>query len=309
MIRGAEPTSPTSPTSPVSTSDLTVEYPAHGASGAFLAVRGLTLQIRTGEVLGLLGQSGSGKSTLARVLSGAAFGSGGGGSGDVRPEITGGEATVLGYRLRGIRRRKLTRLTFEVGHLPQDASDTLPSTLTVAEIVAEPVLDRDRRYNRQDLDDQVATMIDAVRLPLSVLTKFPYELSNGQRQRVALARALVFGPALLIADEPTAGVDATVRDAVVDLIAELQRERAFSALVISSDLSVLRRVADRIAVLHQGVLVGLGTIDEVFDDPWHPYVAGLAAALIRDTPGDENGDENDDENDDESEFEDDVIEN
>ena len=323
MIRGAAPTSPTSstsptsPTIPISTSDLTVEYPPHGASGAFVAVHGLTLQIRPGEVLGLLGQSGSGKSTLARVLSGAAFSSGGGsaGGGDtVRPQITGGEATVLGYRLRGIRRRKLTRLTVGVGYLTQDASDTLPSTLTVAEIVAEPVLDRDRRYDRHALDEQVATMVDAVRLPLTVLTKFPYELSNGQRQRVALARALVFGPSLLIADEPTAGVDATVRDAVVDLIGELQRERAFSALVISSDLSVLRRVADRIAVLHQGVLVGLGTIDEVFDDPWHPFVAGLADALMGDAPGEESDDENVsddeyDETDHESETDDHVIEN
>ena len=298
------------PTCSISTSDLTIEYPPHGASGAFVAVHGLTLQIRPGEVLGLLGQSGSGKSTLARVLSGAAFSSGGGGTGDVRPQITGGEATVLGYRLRGIRRRKLSRVTFEVGHLAQNASDTLPSTLTVAEIVGEPVLGRDRRYDRRNLDEQVATMVDAVRLPLALLTKFPYELSNGQRQRVALARALVFGPSLLIADEPTAGVDVTVRDAVVDLIGELQRERAFSALVISSDLSVLRRVADRIAVLHQGVLVGLGPIEEVFDDPWHPYVAGLAAALMRDARGDE-GDSNDedDENDYESESDEHVNEN
>ncbi|TFD13982.1 ABC transporter ATP-binding protein [Cryobacterium sp. TMT1-21] len=272
-------TSGTAPTHPISTSDLTIEYPPHGASGAFVAVHGLTLRIEPGEVLGLLGESGSGKSTLARVLSGAAFGPA---AGTVRPQITGGEAGVLGYRLRGIRRRKLARLTFGVGYLAQDAADTLPSTLTVAEIVAEPILDRDRRYNRRALEARVATMIDAVRLPLTVLTQYPYELSNGQRQRVALARALVFGPSLLIADEPTAGVDATVRDAVTDLIGELQRERAFSALVISSDLKVLRRVANRIGVLHQGVLVGLGTIDEVFDDPWHPYVAGLADALTGD---------------------------
>lgn len=270
MTRGA------APVYPITTSDLTIEYPSHGASPAFVAVHGLTLRIAPGEVLGLIGESGSGKSTIARVLSGAAFA---GGFGDVRAQITGGEATVLGFPLRRISRRKLARLTFGVGLLAQDASDTLPATRTVAEIVAEPVLDRDRRYNRRALETRVATMVDAVRLPLSLLGKFPYELSGGQRQRVALARALVFGPSLLIADEPTAGVDVTVRNAVIDLIGELQRERAFSALVISSDLAVLRRVADRIGVMYQGVLVGLGTIDEVFDDPWHPYVAGLAAAV------------------------------
>ncbi|TFD91730.1 ABC transporter ATP-binding protein [Cryobacterium lactosi] len=261
---------------PIVASDLTVEYAAHGASSAFVALRGLTLTLRRGEVLGLLGESGSGKSTIARVLSGADSGPG---HGEVHAQITGGEATVLGYRLRRIGRRKLARLTFGVGMLAQDAASTLPASLTVADIVAEPVLERDRHYDTAKLETLVATMIDAVRLPLSVLGSYPYELSSGQRQRVALAKALVFGPSLLIADEPTAGVDALVRDDVIDLIGELQRERAFSAVLISNDLSVLRRVADRIGVMHQGVLVGLGTIDEVFDNPWHPYVVELASAL------------------------------
>ncbi|MDJ0323660.1 dipeptide/oligopeptide/nickel ABC transporter ATP-binding protein [Cryobacterium sp. PH31-AA6] len=289
----------TAPIFPVSTSDLTIEYPPHGVSPAHVAVHGLTLQIERGEVLGLLGESGSGKSTLASVLSGAAYAPG---LGSARPIITGGEATVLGFRMRRIGRRKLARLTFGVGLLEQNAAATLPATMTVAEIVAEPVLERDRRYNRRALDTLVATMVDAVRLPLAVLPRYPYELSNGQRQRVALARALVFGPSLLIADEPTAGVDVTVRDAVIDLILELQRERSFSALVISSDLTVLRRVANRVGVLYQGVLVGLGTIDEVFDDPWHPYVAGLAAALTG--LESESESESDDETDD---YEDDMF--
>jgi len=261
---------------PIVASDLTVEYPAHGASSAFVAVRGFSLTLGRGEVLGLLGESGSGKSTLARVLSGATHGAG---RGDVQPQITGGEATVLGYPLRRIGRRQLARVTFGVGMLAQDAATTLPASLTVADIVAEPVLERDHRYNRAALATMVATMVDAVRLPLSVLGKYPYELSSGQRQRVALARALVFEPALLIADEPTAGVDALVRDDVIDLIGELQHERAFSAVLISNDLGVLRRVANRIGVMHQGVLVGLGSIDEVFDNPWHPYVIELASAL------------------------------
>ncbi|MFT2816489.1 ATP-binding cassette domain-containing protein [Leifsonia sp. A12D58] len=262
------------PDFPITTSDLTIEYPPHGASPAYVAVRGLSLRMAPGEVVGLLGESGSGKTTLARVLAGDTVSASG-----LQPQITGGTATVLGIPLRRISRRKFAELTFGVGYLAQDAAVTLPSNLTVAEIVAEPILERDKHYNKAALNTRVATMIDAVRLPLAVLSQFPYELSSGQRQRVALAKALVFGPTLLIADEPTAGVDVSVRDAVIDLIVELQHERAFSALVISHDLAVLRRVANRIAIMHQGVLVGLGTIEEVFRDPWHPYVASMAEAL------------------------------
>jgi ABC-type glutathione transport system ATPase component len=108
---------------------------------------------------------------------------------------------------------------------------------------------------------------------------YPYELSGGQRQRVALARALVLGPSVLIADEPTAGIDLTVRDVVAQLIGELQREHTFSAVIISHDLPVLRSTAKRVAVLDRGRLVAIGTIDEVLDDPQHPYVKALAGAL------------------------------
>jgi ABC-type glutathione transport system ATPase component len=261
---------------PIVLSDLTLEYPPHGASPAHVALHGLTLTIAPGEVLGLLGSAGSGKSTLAKVLAGIAFDPR---QSDVVPVITGGEATVLGHRLRGFPRRKLPEYRFHVGYLPQDAAATLPADRTVAEIVGEPILERDRRYNRHALETRVATLIDGVRLPLGMLQKFPYELSGGQRQRVALARALVLGPSVLIADEPTAGIDLTVRDVVAQLITELREEHTFSALIISHDLPVLRRTADRIAVLDRGELAAIGTIDDVFHDPPHPYVRALAGAL------------------------------
>jgi ABC-type glutathione transport system ATPase component len=261
---------------PIVLSDLTLEYPPHGPSPAHVALHGLTLTIAPGEVLGLLGSAGSGKSTLAKVLAGAAFDAH---QSDVSPVITGGEANVLGHRLRGLPRRKVPEYRFHVGYLPQDAAATLPADRTVAEIIGEPILERDRRYNRRALATRVATMVDGVRLPLSLLERFPYELSGGQRQRVALARALVLGPAVLIADEPTAGIDLTVRDAVAQLINELREQQTFSALIISHDLPVLRKTADRIAVLDRGELAALGTIDEVFHDPRHPYVMALAGAL------------------------------
>lgn len=261
---------------PIVLSDLSIEYPAHGASPAHVALHGISLTVAPGEVLGMLGSAGSGKSTLAKVLSGVAFEPR---AGDVRPVITGGEAMVLGHQLRGLPKRRLPEYRFHVGYLPQDAASRLPPDRTVAEIVAEPILERDHRYNRHALTTRVATMIDSVRLPLGMLDRFPYELSGGQRQRVALARALVLGPSVLIADEPTAGIDLTVRDAVAQLIRDLREQHTFSAIIISHDLPVLRRTADRIAVLDKGELAAIGTIDEVFDDPRHPYVMALAGAL------------------------------
>ncbi|MGI9824371.1 ATP-binding cassette domain-containing protein, partial [Agromyces sp. Marseille-Q5079] len=126
---------------------------------------------------------------------------------------------------------------------------------------------------------RAATRPDSVRWPLGSREKSPYGRSGGQRQRGALARALGRGPSVLIADEPTAGIDLTVRDAVAQLIGELRERQRFSALLISHDLPVLRRTADRIAVLDHGNLAALGTIEEVFHDPSHPYVAALAGAL------------------------------
>lgn len=261
---------------PIVVSDLSLEYPAKGPSPAHVALHGLSLTIAPGEVVGLLGSAGSGKSTLAKVLSGVAFDPR---SSDAKPVITGGEASVLGHRLRGLPKRKVPELRFHVGYLAQDAGSRLTPDLSVAETIAEPILERDRRYNRRALETRVATMLDSVRLPLGYLEKYPYELSGGQRQRVALAKALVLGPSVLIADEPTAGIDLTVRDAVAQLIGELRERQRFSALLISHDLPVLRRTADRIAVLDRGTLAALGTIDEVFHDPSHPYVAALAGAL------------------------------
>jgi ABC-type glutathione transport system ATPase component len=261
---------------PIILSDLSLEYPAHGPSPAHVALHGLTLTVAPGEVLGVLGSAGSGKSTLAKVLSGVAFEPR---SGEVRPVITGGEATVLGHALRSLPKRKVAEYRFHVGYLPQDAASRLPPDRSVSEIIAEPILERDRRYNGKALATRVATMLDAVRLPLGMLEQYPYELSGGQRQRVALARALVLGPSVLIADEPTAGIDLTVRDAVAQLIGELREHHAFSAIIISHDLPVLRSTVDRIAVLDRGTLAALGTIDEVLDDPRHPYVMALAGAL------------------------------
>lgn len=258
----------------VSVQDLSVDYPGRKARESHRAVRGVSFDVGVGEIVGLVGESGSGKSTLTKTIAGLAGGSSGG---DGIPEITGGNITVLGEPMRTITRRRRTRLTFSIGYLPQDAGETLDSQLTIGENIAEPIFSRDRRFDQREAGKRVYTLVDAVALPTTVIAKFPHEVSGGQRQRAAIARSLVLGPRLLVADEPTAGVDVLSRGAVLDLLLELQRRGQFSAIVVSHDAAVAARLSQRIVVLSHGAVVGLGPIDEVLATPEHPYVENLAA--------------------------------
>ncbi|MDO4019154.1 ABC transporter ATP-binding protein [Clavibacter michiganensis] len=251
--------------------DLRLAYPARRGAGTPPAVDGITLRIMPGEVLGVVGASGSGKSSLARVLAGLVP-SGDEGAGV--PRITGGDASVLGQGLRRMGRRARTRTTYGIGYVPQDAGTTLHPQLTASEAIAEPIFSRDRRFDSQVAARRVVTLLTALDLPPGTQDRYPHELSSGQRQRVALARAL--GPRLLIADEPTSGVDVMSRVAVLDLLRDLQSRGGFSALVVSHDLAVVERLTDRLAVLDRGTVVGYGAIDDVLADPTHPYVQGLA---------------------------------
>lgn len=270
MIRTAEDPAP------IMIDDLSVEYPPHGISRRWTALRGVSLRVEPGEVLGILGGSGSGKSTLARVLGGAGLG---GDGGRTRPAIIGGDAIVAGHRLRSLPARDIKRFTVDVAHLAQDAGATLRPGLTVSELIAEPIFLRDRHYDPKAAAMRVATLLDSVHLPLFLLDRYPYELSSGQRQRVAIACALVLGPTVLIADEPTSGIDATVRESIVDLLADLRRQDGFAAVVVSHDIDVLSRATDRIAVLVGGEVVAHGPLLDVLVEARHPYVRELGAAF------------------------------
>ncbi len=262
--------------------DVSIEYRSTRAGEPIRAVDGVSLSLRQGEILAVLGESGSGKSTLAAAIAGQ-LGAHGEGEGAYRRQIVGGELTVLGQKTRGLRAssRKLGRLSGRIGYLPQDAADRLSPDLTVGEAVAEPIYARDRRFDRKEAGLMVARLLDAVHLPLGSMRLNTWELSSGQRQRVALARALILEPQLLVADEPARGVDVLVRQSVLEALANLQRNRQFSAIVVSSDLREARALADRVAVMADGRLVGLGTFDDVLDNPVDPYVKTLAATAAR----------------------------
>lgn len=258
----------------VSARDLSLLYPSTNAQTRSVAVSGLSFSIAPGEVLAVVGETGSGKSTLAKAVA-----LGADTAAADSPKISGGSLEVLGTPLRGISARRRDQLGLYVGYLRQEAGDFLEPRLTVGENVAEPIFSRDREFDQDEAGQAVATLIDAVRLPLSSMNKYPHELSKGQRQRVAIARAMIMEPKVLVADDPTAGIDVTVRGAILDIIVSLQRERGFSALIVTADLGEVRRVSSRVAIMHRGIIVGIGELEQVLGNPHHPYVKGLARSL------------------------------
>jgi ABC-type glutathione transport system ATPase component len=260
----------------VSARDLSLRYLGRDGSPAVDCVRGVSLDIAAGQTLAILGEAGSGKSALAQAIAGLTDR-----TVDRGPKIVGGSLDVLGIDVRGLRRRDDNELALRVGYVPQDAGTALDPHLTAGENVAYPLYQRTPKLDRVVAGGIVAEAIDAMHLTLATIPKYPHELSRGQRQRVAIARALVLEPDLLVTDEATSGVDATVRSTILDHLAEVQRNRGFAALAVSSEVGEVRRLTDRLAVMHGGRFVGYGTVDEVLESGTHPYVRALAALAHR----------------------------
>ena len=254
--------------------DLSLRYRSGNPETRGVVVNGANFEIGVGEVLAVVGETGSGKSTLAKAVALQADL-----SPEISPRISGGSLNVLGTNVRGITTRQRDELSISVGYLPQEAGDFLEPRLTIGENIAEPIFSRDAEFDQHEAGEYVAMLLDAVRLPMGTMNRYPHELSKGQRQRVAIARSMILEPTVFIADDPTAGIDVTVRGAILDIISSLQKERAFSALIITADLAEVRRISNRVAVMHRGIIVGIGDVDEVLADPRHPYVSGLARSL------------------------------
>ncbi|MWB99015.1 ABC transporter ATP-binding protein [Agromyces seonyuensis] len=250
----------------VSAQDLTIQYPGRFGRPGFVAVRGVSFDIRPGEVLGLVGESGSGKSTIGRAIAGLT-------------PVTGGSLSVLGTEMLGVKERDFRPLRKRIGFVFQDPASSFNPLLTIAQCVAEPLVVHGIAADAQDARAHVDELLEAVQLPRAYGDRYPHELSGGQRQRASLARALALRPELLIADEPTSALDVSVQARVLDLFAELQAELGFASLFISHDLAVVDLLSDRIGVLFRGELVEEGTGAEVLGAPKEAYTKRLLGSL------------------------------
>lgn len=235
--------------------DLSVARSGRGPS--IRAVDGVSFTLPWEQTICVSGPTGSGKSSLATILAGERNDS---------IAVAGGDATVCGVSVRRPGRAHRV-LTFRAGYLPQGAGADLPARLSVHDVLAEPLLARDRRVSGRALDIRVATLLDEMHLPLGTADKFPYELSAGMRQRVALARALVLDPKLLVADEPLANLDPEVRHLAYEAIVRRRRQWGMAAFIVTNDADFARELGAQRLQLQSGHVVAQSGADGIIRTP------------------------------------------
>jgi oligopeptide/dipeptide ABC transporter ATP-binding protein len=234
--------------------------------GAVRAVDGVSFDIERGETLGIVGETGCGKSTTARLLMRLL-------------DATAGEIEFEGRDLTRLSGAQLKAVRREVQMVFQDPFSSLNPRKTIGSIIAEPLAIHGLARAKGERKREVQRLMQTVGLNPEHYNRYPHEFSGGQRQRIGVARALVLAPKLLIADEPVSALDVSIQAQVLNLLRELQRSLGLTLVFIAHDLSVVRHMCDRVAVMYLGKIVELGSNESLYDFPRHPYTAALLAAV------------------------------
>ena len=234
-------------------------------TGEVRAVDGVSLELKQGEIVGLVGESGCGKSTLGRTIL------------QLVPP-TDGTVILAGRSLAGLSGGELREARADFQMIFQDPYASLNPRMTVFDTLAE-AMRAHKRVPKNELAERVSVLIEKVGLSPRFLKKYPHEFSGGQRQRIAIARALAVEPKLIIADEPVSALDVSIQAQIINLLANLSREMQLTLIFISHDLSVVKHISDRIAVMYLGKIVELGPAADVFERPLHPYTKALVSAV------------------------------
>ena len=262
--------------------DLRVQFPIRRGVfkrtvGWIKAVDGVSFSIRHGETLGLVGESGCGKTTPLRAIVRAVEPS----SGEVvfKPPGNGEGTNIPELENEGLRSvRQQIRVIF------QDPLSSLNPRFRVRDIIAEPLKAYRILKSKNEINTKLEKLMDNVRLDKIYLNRYPFAMSGGQMQRIGIGRALATDPVLLLADEPTSALDVSVQAQILNLLLDLQKEMNLSVLFVTHDLSVIRHVSDRIAVMYLGKIVEIGETNEVFKNPLHPYTEALFSAIPEPNP-------------------------